>query len=73
MSNKQIVHANHANAAVAVVGDEVRITVLANTVTVVYDAGWPVARPTASHVIAVGHTTAPSWLTSDDAWLQDVT
>ena len=43
-----------------------------DTVTVVYDAGWPADRPNASHVLAVGHTTAPSWLTSADTWLEAV-
>ncbi len=69
MSNKQIIHGNHAGVEFAVVGDEVRASVPANTVMVVYDAGWPVSRPTAEHVIASGGTSAPSWLTSDDEWL----
>lgn len=44
-----------------------------NTITVVYDAGWPADRPDAVHVWAVGHTSAPSWLESDtDIWLEDV-
>lgn len=43
-----------------------------DTVTVVYNAGWPSARPNAVHVFAVGHTSAPSWLTSEDVWLEAV-
>lgn len=39
-----------------------------DTVTVVYDAGWPAARPDAGYVRAVGHTEAPSWLTGVDVW-----
>lgn len=43
-----------------------------DTVTVVYDAGWPASRPSATHVLAVGHTSAPSWLTSEDIWFEAV-
>ena len=42
------------------------------TFTVVYDAGWPASRPDADHVHAIGHTSAPSWLTADDVWFEDV-
>lgn len=43
-----------------------------NTVTVVYNAGWPAERPNAVHVQAWGHTTAPAWLTAADAWFEAV-
>lgn len=43
-----------------------------NNLTVVYDSGWPASRPSADHVWAVGHTSAPSWLTAADVWLEDV-
>ena len=43
-----------------------------DTVTVIYDAGWPADRPLAAHVLAVGHTSAPAWLTSADVWFEDV-
>ena len=43
-----------------------------DTVTVVYSSGWPTARPYADHVIAVGHTSEPAWLTSADVWLEAV-
>jgi hypothetical protein len=43
-----------------------------DTVTVMYDAGWPAARPYAAHVWAVGHTAAPGWLTAADVWLEAV-
>lgn len=43
-----------------------------DTVTVVYDAGWPASRPAATHVLAVGHTSAPSWLTDEDIWFEAV-
>lgn len=42
-----------------------------DTVTVVYSGGWG-DRPVATHVFAVGHSSAPSWLTSADVWLQAV-
>ena len=42
------------------------------TVTVIYDAGWPAERPVAATVLAVGHTTAPAWLTADDVWFEEV-
>lgn len=42
------------------------------TFTVVYDAGWPASRPDADHVLAVGHTSAPGWLTAADIWFEDV-
>lgn len=42
------------------------------TFTVIYDAGWPASRPDADHVHAIGHTSAPSWLTADDVWFEDV-
>jgi hypothetical protein len=43
-----------------------------NTITVVYDSGWPASRPNAVHVQAWGHTTSPSWLTGADAWFEAV-
>lgn len=43
-----------------------------DTVTVFYDAGWPATRPDAGSVRAVGHTSAPSWLTASDVWEEDV-
>ena len=43
-----------------------------DTVTTVYDSGWPAARPYATTVLAVGGTAAPGWLTSADVWLEDV-
>lgn len=43
-----------------------------NNATVVYSSGWPVSRPWAQHVQAVGGTTAPVWLTSVDTWLREV-
>jgi hypothetical protein len=71
-------HANHVNASFTVVGSELRLSVTAvqpgseDTVTVIYDAGWPAERPGGSHVLAVGHTSAPSWLTAADVWFEDV-
>lgn len=43
-----------------------------NVLMEVYSSGWVETRPTATHVIAVGHTSAPSWLTAADVWLEDV-
>lgn len=43
-----------------------------NTVTVVYDSGWPASRPAAAHVYAVGGSAEPTWLTADDIWFEDV-
>lgn len=44
----------------------------ADTVTVIYNEGWPTERPASTHVLAVGHTSAPSWLTAADVWLEAV-
>jgi hypothetical protein len=43
-----------------------------DTVTTIYSGSWVGSRPVAVHVLAVGHTTAPSWLTAADVWLQAV-
>lgn len=48
------------------------VTPRPQTYTVIYDAGWPASRPDADHVHAIGHTSAPSWLTADDVWFEDV-
>lgn len=66
----QLEHANHVGLTHAVASTELRLTV--DTVTVVYNAGWPASRPAAPHVIAVGHTSAPAWLTSVDIWFEAV-
>lgn len=42
------------------------------TMTVVYDSGWPADRPFANTVLAIGHTGAPTWLTDADVWFEDV-
>ena len=39
---------------------------------VYYSAGWPVERPIAEIVDAIGGTTAPTWLASTDLWFEDV-
>lgn len=70
-----IIHPNHEGVSVTEVADEVRIAVIqpeGATVSVIYDAGWPAERPVAATVLAVGHTTAPAWLTGDDVWFEAV-
>lgn len=42
-----------------------------NSLVTVYSSGWPGSRPSTDHVIAAGHTEAPSWLTSADIWLAE--
>lgn len=42
-----------------------------NSLVTVYSSGWPGSRPSTDHVIAAGHTEAPSWLTSADIWLEE--
>jgi hypothetical protein len=64
----EIIHTNHVGVAAAVAASEVVLT--ANTVSVFYDAGWPVSRPSAPHVLAVGGDAEPSWLTDDDLWVE---
>lgn len=66
----QLEHANHVGLTHAQVSDELRFTT--DTITVVYDAGWPGSRPATPHVIAVGHTSAPAWLTAADVWFEAV-
>lgn len=43
-----------------------------DTVTVVYDSGWPADRPNAAHVYAAGGPSAPSWLEAWDIWLEEI-
>lgn len=46
--------------------------VLPDTVTVIFDTAWPSTRPNAVHVLAVGGSTAPTWLTVEDVWMEAV-
>jgi hypothetical protein len=48
------------------------VWVTPDTKTVIYSSGWPASRPIAVHVSAVGHTSAPPWLTAEDVWFQEV-
>ena len=74
MSTVEMINTNHSGVSVTLdsPSQEVRIAVLDRVVMVVYSAGWPVSRPTADNVIAVGHTGPPSWLDATDIWLEDV-
>jgi len=63
-------HANHTGISFSKVGSEARG--VTETIHVFYDAGWPASRPSTTHVVAVGHTSAPVWLTADDIWLEAV-
>lgn len=53
-------------------GAQAALDLNGGTYTVMYSAGWPTTRPAAPHVIAVGHTSAPTWLTAADVWLEAV-
>jgi hypothetical protein len=69
--NKQV------EVTVSAVGANVTLTetdtvVESLTMTVVYDSGWPAARPGATNVLAIGHTSEPPWLTDDDLWFEAV-
>lgn len=43
-----------------------------DTVSVVFDEGWPASRPDALHVRAIGGDSPPAWLTTVDVWEQPV-
>jgi hypothetical protein len=70
METVDILHANHVGVTAAATSTELLLT--ANTVSVFYNAGWPVSRPAAPTVLAFGHTSAPSWLTASDVWFEAV-
>ena len=63
----ELLHTNHDGVSFTEVSNQLRATVLPNTVMVHYNGTWG-TRPNAVSVLAVGSTqdNPPSWLTVND-------